>query len=69
MIKHLNFLLMICLTALVLASCQPDKGSGNELPRVKSVYKSYFDGIASFDYEKMRNVCTPDCKIYENGAI
>ncbi|ALO13743.1 hypothetical protein L21SP5_00061 [Salinivirga cyanobacteriivorans] len=66
--KTIKFLFVICLLLTALTSCQPDKGSGNEIAKVKSVFESYFDGISQFDYTAMRNACTPDCIIFENGV-
>jgi hypothetical protein len=30
------------------------------------VLQSYFDGISAFDYQKMRDACSPDYRLFED---
>ena len=67
-------LIQIC-TAFIFISliafngCQQKENAQNELAKVDKVFQSYFDGISKFDYQAMRQTCSPDYLLFEDGTV
>ena len=40
-----------------------------ELARVDKVFQSYFDGIAGYDYQSMRQACSAGYLLFEDGTV
>lgn len=54
---------------IVLTGCTLKADPQLEMENAEKVLKSYFDGISSFDYQKMRDACSPDYALFEDGII
>jgi len=67
-------LLQICSTFIFISllafiGCQQKENDQNELAKVEKVFQSYFDGISKFDYQAMRQTCSPDYLLFEDGTV
>ena len=60
----------ILLIALIgfMIGCQQDRSTDSQ-EVIKQKLSDYFDGIATKDFDKMKNVTTADFTIYEDGKI
>jgi hypothetical protein len=54
---------------LALLGCQPKEDSQSELSKIDKIFQSYFDGISKFDYQAMRQACSPDYFLLEDGSV
>jgi ketosteroid isomerase-like protein len=50
---------------LILSGCQ----SRNSLDDAEAAFRSFFETVEKMDYEGMRNACTPDFTVFEDGII
>ncbi len=67
-------LIQICTTFIFISlisfnGCQQKENTQNELAKVDKVFQSYFDGISKFDYQAMRQTCSPDYLLFEDGTV
>lgn len=69
--KNTIYLLIFCLCfpLLAMSGSQPEKNPQVELAKVEKVFQSYFDGIKKYDYHAMRQACTPDYLLFEDGVV
>ena len=67
-------LIQICTTFIFISliafnGCQQKEDTQNELAKVDKVFQSYFDGISKFDYQAMRQTCSADYQLFEDGTV
>jgi len=69
--KNLCQVCIICLLLLLLASagCQLKEDPQTELAKIDKVFQSYFDAISKYDYQAMRQACTSDYVLFEDGTV
>lgn len=69
--KHLVQFSIVCLfiLLLILTGCQLKEDTRAELSKVDKVFQSYFDGITKFDYQAMRQACTENYLLFEDGTV
>jgi ketosteroid isomerase-like protein len=68
--KLIKFPLSCLLILLIfITSCTPKEDSQVEIEKVETILQSYFGGISSFDYQKMRDACSSDYVLFEDGTI
>ncbi len=67
LIQFMSSFLFVALLAFL--GCQQKEDPQLELAKVDKVLQSYFDGIAKFDYEAMRQACSPDYLLLEDGIV
>lgn len=68
--KQMRFTWLCLLISLILPTgCTTKVDPGVELQNAEKVLQSYFDGISAFDYQKMRDACSPDYLLFEDGTI
>jgi ketosteroid isomerase-like protein len=68
--KLSQFPLLYLLIALnFFTSCTPKEDPQVEIRKVETILQSYFDGISNFDYQKMRDACSSDYVLFEDGTI
>jgi ketosteroid isomerase-like protein len=64
--KLLNLLIAnLLIGLLILSGCQ----SGNDTDSAEAAFRSFFETAENKDYEGMRNHCTPDFIVFEDGII
>jgi hypothetical protein len=61
--------LFFLLTIIAIIACQKKEDPKFELVKVDKTLQSYFDGITKFDYEAMRQACSPDYVLLEDGTM
>lgn len=69
--KRLIQFSFICLFAIpvVFVGCTMEKDPQSDLLDAEAVLFSYFDGIMNLDYQKMREACSSDFLLFEDGII
>jgi len=68
--KLMQFLWLFVLILLSLSTgCKTKVDPNVELQKAEKVLQSYFDGISAFDYQKMRDACSSDYLLFEDGII
>ncbi len=69
--KNTIYLLIFCLCfpLLAMTGSQPKENPQVELAKVEKVFQSYFEGIKKYDYQAMREACTPDYLLFEDGQL
>lgn len=63
------FGLIVLILLILLTGCKTQVDPNVELQKAEKVLLSYFDGISAFDYQKMRNACSSDYLLLEDGII
>ena len=63
--RFVTFLLILIVVGFI--GCQPKEEPQLELEKVDKVFRSYFDAISNFDYQAMRNACSSDYILLEDG--
>jgi len=53
----------------LLMSCQPKEDPQVELQKIENVLQNYFNAISKFDYQGMRDQCTEDYLLFEDGEV
>jgi ketosteroid isomerase-like protein len=66
-IHFTSSLLFVALIAFF--GCQPKEDPQLELAKIDRVFQSYFDGISKFDYQAMRQACSSDYVLLEDGIV
>src|SRR5688500_60225 len=64
--KNLMFTLLVAIS--LLSSCAPNKPI-DDPEKVKQVIYNYFDGISTKNFQKMKDACTADFVLYEDGKV
>jgi hypothetical protein len=67
--RTMYFVGAIACTCLFLVGCQPKEDPQAELAKVDKVFQSYIDGIGKFDYQAMRNACSSNYLLLEDGTV
>ncbi|MBN2863374.1 MAG: nuclear transport factor 2 family protein [Bacteroidales bacterium] len=68
--KLMRFSWMFVLISLIITTgCTTKVDPNVELQNAEKVLQSYFDGISAFDYQKMRDACSSDYLLFEDGII
>lgn len=61
-------LLLMIIGVLTLNSCQTKKQT-DDPEKLKAVLMEYFDAIKAKDLQKMKDLCTTDYVLFENGKV
>ena len=68
--KLIQFPLTSLLILLIFfTSCTSKEDPQVEIKKVEAILQSYFDGISNLDYQKMRDACSSDYVLFEDGTI
>jgi hypothetical protein len=67
--RLLAILILPLFSFFIFNGCQQKENTQNELAKVEKVFQSYFDGISKFDYETMRQACSRDYLLFEDGTV
>ena len=64
-----NILIGLFVIIFVVCSSLSSANPQIELAKVEKVFQSYFDGIKKYDYQAMRQACTSDYLLFEDGVV
>ncbi|HXF48537.1 MAG TPA: nuclear transport factor 2 family protein [Verrucomicrobiae bacterium] len=59
----------LLLAAIFVLSCQQRIDVSSEKPKVELALHRFFNAIANYDYQELRNACTADYQLIEDGSF
>ena len=65
----MRHILSVTICVLITLGCQTVQNQQDELPAVERVVYDFNESIATFNYQSIRDHCTTDFKIFEDGQV
>jgi ketosteroid isomerase-like protein len=60
---------LLLFPAILLLGCQQRVDGSAEKPKVEQALHRFFNAIANYDYQGLRNSCTADYQLIEDGSL